>query len=233
MPKPKTAASPSGRPDTASARSKPAVGRQVKRWRTERGLTLAQVAERSGLNVGYLSQIENDKASPSLESLAAIGAALEVPVAWFLQDTSMPPRVVRAADRRSWRGPGGGTVEEVDGGVSRELCIVQVTGLPGGSTGLHAHPGDEHHIMLQGRLRLTQGDHVVELGPGDYLLWDATIPHDAASRSATRPPSSSSSARASAGRRPLHPSDRTPPSGDRSPVRARIPRPLLGFPTRD
>jgi hypothetical protein len=36
----------------AAERSKPAVGRQVKRWRTERGLTLAQVAERSGLNAG-------------------------------------------------------------------------------------------------------------------------------------------------------------------------------------
>ncbi len=167
------------RPAPATSRPKPAVGRQVKRWRTERALTLAQVAERSGLNVGYLSQIENDKASPSLESLAAIGAALEVPIAWFLQDTSMPPRVVRAADRRGWDAPGGGRVEEVDGGVSRELCIVQVTTLPGGSTGLHAHPGDEHHILLQGRMRLTQGEHSVELGPGDYLLWDATIPHDA------------------------------------------------------
>ena len=167
------------RPAHSPERAKPAVGRQVKRWRTERGLTLALVAERSGLNVGYLSQIENDKASPSLESLAAIGVALEVPVAWFLQDASIPPRVVRAKDRRSWEAPGGGRVEEVDGGVSRELCIVQVTGIPGGSTGLHAHPGDEHHILLRGRMRLTQGEHHVDLGPGDYLLWDATIPHDA------------------------------------------------------
>ena len=42
-------------------------GRQVRRSRLERGLTLAAVADRSGLNVGYLSQIENDKATPSLE----------------------------------------------------------------------------------------------------------------------------------------------------------------------
>jgi len=174
----KTTAAP--RAESAPAdRPKPAVGRQVKRWRTERALTLAQVAERSGLNVGYLSQIENDKASPSLESLAAIGAALEVPIAWFLQDTSMPPRVVRASDRRAWPAAGGGRVAEVDGGVSRELCIVEVSVAPGGSTGLHAHPGDEHHVMLRGRMRLTQGEHTVELGPGDYLLWDATIPHDA------------------------------------------------------
>ena len=29
-----------------------------------------------------------------------------------------------------------------------------------------------------GRWRMTQGDSVVELGPGDYLAWDPTIPHD-------------------------------------------------------
>ena len=32
--------------------------------------------------------------------------------------------------------------------------------------------------MLAGRLRARQGDHVMELEPGDYLVWDATVPHD-------------------------------------------------------
>lgn len=155
------------------------VGRQIRHWRRERGLTLAQVAERSGLNVGYLSQIENDKASPSLESLASVADAVQVPVSWFLIDAAAPMRIVRAADRRSWSGPGGAVIEEVDGGIPRDLRIVHVTGPgPGVSTGFHAHSGDEHHIMLSGRLRVTQGDSVDELGPGDYLLWDATVPHD-------------------------------------------------------
>jgi len=57
-------------------RARPAIGPQVRRLRRERGLTLARVAERSGLNVGYLSQIENDKASPSLESLTALATAI-------------------------------------------------------------------------------------------------------------------------------------------------------------
>ena len=26
---------------------------------------------------------------------------------------------------------------------------------------------------------MTQGDHVIEVGPGDYVRWDGTIPHDA------------------------------------------------------
>ena len=33
-------------------------------------------------------------------------------------------------------------------------------------------------MILTGRWRLAQGDHVVELGPRDYLAWDPTVPHD-------------------------------------------------------
>jgi transcriptional regulator with XRE-family HTH domain len=154
------------------------VGREARRWRRDRGLTLAQVGERSGLNVGYLSQIENDKAVPSLEALAAIAVALDVPPAWLLLDGSAPPRIIRAAERPRAAGPAGGGSSEVDAGTSRDLRIIEVTVPPGASTGVHAHQGDEHHVILAGRFRMTQGEHTVELGPGDYLAWDPTIPHD-------------------------------------------------------
>lgn len=157
---------------------RPAVGTQVRRWRRERGLTLAQVAERSDLNIGYLSQIENDKATPSLDCLATLGAALGVPTAWFLLDSTSPPRVVRAGERRSWSAPGGLGISEVDGGIPRDLRIVEATSGVGWRTGLHAHPGDEHHVILSGHWRFSQGDHVLDAGPGDYVLWDGTIPHD-------------------------------------------------------
>jgi transcriptional regulator with XRE-family HTH domain len=163
---------------TIEERRRPAVGAQVKRWRRERGQTLASVAERSGLNVGYLSQIENDKASPSLSCLAAIGDALDVPMAWFLIDEVPEPRVVRASERIV-RVAGPGRIERVDGDASRDLSIVEAVAGPGSRTGAHAHAGDEHHIVLRGRFRMTQGDHVIEVGPGDYVRWDGTIPHDA------------------------------------------------------
>jgi mannose-6-phosphate isomerase-like protein (cupin superfamily) len=154
------------------------VGREVRRWRQQRAQTLAQVGERSGLNVGYLSQIENEKAVPSLDALALIAAALDVPAAWFLLDSSQPPRLVRAADRPVTPGPDGSVLTEVDAGTSRDVCVLEVTTPPGVGTGVHAHQGDEHHIVLAGRWRMTQGEHVYELGPGDYLAWDPTVPHD-------------------------------------------------------
>ena len=159
-------------------RRRPAVGAQVKRWRTERALTLANVAERTGLNIGYLSQIENDKASPSLTCLASIGAALDVPIAWFLIDEVPPPLVVRASERPVTVTEMG-RVEHVDGRSSRDVEIIEVaTAGDGGRVGAHSHAGDEHHIVLRGRFRLQQGDHVVDLGPGDYLRWDGAVPHE-------------------------------------------------------
>jgi transcriptional regulator with XRE-family HTH domain len=164
---------------TVEQRRPPAVGPQIRRWRAERGLTLAAVAERSGLNVGYLSQVENDKASPSLSCLAALGEALEVPIAWFFMGEVPPPKVVLAADRQREALEGLGRVELVDGGASRDVSIVEAVAVAGGRAGVHAHTGDEHHLVLSGRWRMSQGDHVVELGPGDYLRWDGSIPHDA------------------------------------------------------
>ncbi len=163
---------------TTEERRRPAVGVQIKRWRTERGLTLANVADRSGLNVGYLSQIENDKASPSLQCLSSIASALEVPAAWFLIDDVPEPVVVRVADRPVTE-TSLGVVEHVDGRASRDVSILEVrAGVEGGHVGAHAHAGEEHHIVLRGRFRMTQGDHVVDIGPGDYVRWDGTIPHD-------------------------------------------------------
>jgi transcriptional regulator with XRE-family HTH domain len=164
------------------SRRRPLVGNQVRRRRQDRKLTLAAVAERTGLNVGFLSQVENDKASPSLETLAALADALDVPIAWFLLDQSQGPRVVRAAERPRRKLPrGSGSMSQVDGGIARDLAIFEGVMPAGYRTGYHAHPGDEHHIVLTGRVRITQGETVVEAGAGDYVLLDGTLPHDAES----------------------------------------------------
>ena len=164
----------------AIARHRPLVGARIRRRRREQNLTLAAVAEATGLNVGYLSQVETDKASPSLETLASLAAALDVPIAWFLLDEASAPRVVRVRERPHRRLPrGSGTLSQVDGGAARDIAIFEGHMPPGYRTGFHAHPGDEHHVVLAGRVRITQGDHVVEAGPGDYVLLDGTLPHDA------------------------------------------------------
>ena len=161
-------------------RRRPLVGARIRRRRQEQGLTLSQVSDQTGLNIGYLSQVETDKASPSLETLASLAAALDVPIAWFLIEQSVPPRVVRAGERPSRPGlADGALLTQIDGGVARDIAIFEGILPAGHRTGYHAHPGDEHHIVLDGLVRISQGDAVIEAGPGDYVLLDGTLPHDA------------------------------------------------------
>ena len=42
-----------------------------------------------------------------------------------------------------------------------------------------------NHIALRGSFLMTQGDHVVDTGPGEYVRWDGTIQHDAEVRNET------------------------------------------------
>ena len=70
-------------------------------------------------------------------------------------------------------------VEFVDGRRSRDVQILEFgQAHVGDRIGVHSHAGDEHHVVLRGRFRLRQGEHVVDVGPGDYVRWDGTIPHD-------------------------------------------------------
>src|SRR3712207_1001869 len=115
-------------------RRRPLVGAQIRRLRTDRGMTLAQVGELADLNVGYLSQVENDEASPSLETLAAIADVFEVPITWLLVDAAPAPRIVRRQERRMQTTPEGFRLEEVDGGFGRGLRIVEGTAPAGAAS---------------------------------------------------------------------------------------------------
>ncbi len=166
-------------PTPSRRRRRPLVGARIRALRADRGLTLSQVGASAGLNVGYLSQVETDKASPSLETLAALADALDVPITWLLVDVAPKPKVVRAGDRRGQEEAPGLRTEEVDGGHARRLRIVEAIGQPGARSSIMTDAGEEHHVVLSGRLRLRQGDFEAELGPGDYLVWDGSFPHEA------------------------------------------------------
>ncbi|MCD4673580.1 MAG: helix-turn-helix domain-containing protein, partial [Anaerolineaceae bacterium] len=61
------------------------VGRKLRELRTQQGLSLRALAERSGLNVNTLSLLENGKSSPSLSTLHQLALTLNVPIALFFE----------------------------------------------------------------------------------------------------------------------------------------------------
>lgn len=76
------------------------VGAAVRRRRRALDLTLAVVAERSGLSVPFLSQIENERARPSQNSLEKVADALRTTAVELLAaaDPACSVDVVRAED---------------------------------------------------------------------------------------------------------------------------------------
>ncbi len=76
------------------------IGRKLRRLRKSRALTLEEVAQRANLTKGFLSQIERDKASPSVAALKQILDVLGEDLSTFFQDAGEPERNVFRAEER-------------------------------------------------------------------------------------------------------------------------------------
>jgi transcriptional regulator with XRE-family HTH domain len=80
------------------------IGRRVRQEREKAGLSLAQLAEVSGLTKAYLVRLENQAGNPSIEVVAQIAEALDLtaadllggPVIRFVGDESDVPASLRA-----------------------------------------------------------------------------------------------------------------------------------------
>jgi transcriptional regulator with XRE-family HTH domain len=160
------------------------LGQRLQALRRAQGLTLELLATDSGLSAGYLSQIENGQAVPSLTALQVIAASLGVEVATFFPDDGhATTRVVRAADRHAFR-------LEPQSGEEYAVLAQQVKGAA--FTVIHArhmpeatalppfrHLGEEFALVLSGRLRLVIGEDTHELGPGDWAHYSSQHGHAA------------------------------------------------------
>src|SRR5687768_560774 len=75
-----------------------AVAANVRTLRQQADLTLAELASAAGLGKSTLAQLESGRANPSVETLWAIAAALQVPFARIVEEERPSLRVVRARD---------------------------------------------------------------------------------------------------------------------------------------
>ncbi|MEW5810508.1 MAG: helix-turn-helix domain-containing protein [Actinomycetota bacterium] len=71
------------------------VGRRLRELRSERGLSLSELARRAGVGKGSLSEIEAGKRNPTVETLYALCAPLDVPLTALVGET---PGARSAAD---------------------------------------------------------------------------------------------------------------------------------------
>ncbi|MEU9581521.1 helix-turn-helix domain-containing protein [Streptomyces chilikensis] len=172
------------------------VGAAVRRRRRALELTLAAVAERSGLSVPFLSQIENDRARPSHRSLEKVADALRTTAVELLAaaDPACSVDVVRGEgfggdDPRTTGGTAGGTAGEAagpeDAGEARTRTLVR------GHHQMHAtefsgeydagrefqHRNDELMYVADGAVEVEAEGRAYRLGRGDTLYLTGGVRH--------------------------------------------------------
>ena len=156
------------------------LGQKIRDLRQRRGLTVQQLADASGLSKGFISQVENERTSPSLSTLHDLAGALDISAAYLVVEEDQVPCVVRAKERHVLR-VGGNTsrVEVLSAQPKRNLEMLIAELPPGLEAGdkLHYHHGEECVVCLAGRVRLTCGTHVVVLEEGDSCHYDGRVPH--------------------------------------------------------
>ncbi|MDT0320789.1 helix-turn-helix domain-containing protein [Streptomyces millisiae] len=151
--------------------------------RRERGLTLDELAARSGVSRSALSRLERAEISPTAAQLGRLGTVYGLTMSRLLAEVERePPQLLRADQQPVWR-------DEATGFTRRSLSpphpglraeLVEGTLLAGATIDYDAPPvaGLEHHLwLLAGELELTVDDRPHLLGPGDclrYRLWGAS-----------------------------------------------------------
>ena len=151
------------------------IGKRVKTKRKEANLSLQELAEQVGLTASFLSKVEREESSPSIESLQKISQALDTPIFYFLAESNDRSPVVRRNQRLKLQRPNTNLVFELlTPNLSHQMEAIMFEQEPGG--GNYAVPPrqytEEFIYVLQGQLEVKLEQEVYYLGPGDTIYFE-------------------------------------------------------------
>jgi len=149
---------------------------------------IARSAEANGIDpagaggeIGFVSQVERDRTTPSITSLLAIAQALEVDIHYFI---SPPPssQVVRRASDPELLDMGNAICYERLTGKhgERQMEALLMTIPPKASTPATTRGGEGFYYVLDGKLSVTLGCETFILGNGDSVHFDQRHPYEMA-----------------------------------------------------
>jgi transcriptional regulator with XRE-family HTH domain len=155
------------------------LGSRLRALRAEQGMTLAQLGQMVGLSPSYLSQIEREKANPSLVTLSSIAETLGVELRSFFELSRPVWQVVRRGDGERFSDDQSKAVFQVlsSPAVRGKIEPCRVTCHPGMRTDRGSHAGEELVFVLEGQLEVEVGEETFTLNTGDSIHYQAGQPH--------------------------------------------------------
>ncbi|WP_119726969.1 helix-turn-helix domain-containing protein [Thermomonospora amylolytica] len=152
------------------------VGPRLRALRRDRGITLADLSETTGISVSTLSRLESGGRRPTLELLLPLARAYGVPLDELVGAPPIgDPRVhLRPLTRHGWTYI---PLARNLGGLRAYKLIIPPAKAPSVRPELKTHEGYDWMYVLSGRLRLLLGDHDLILTAGEAAEFDTHVPH--------------------------------------------------------
>ena len=156
------------------------VGERIKKRRTELGFSLKELADAINMTAGYLSRVENNKTSPSLDALQAISQALQVPMFHFL--SSGPRDMIVRADKRRILYFTDSKIgyELLTPDLDHQMMSLMIRMEPGVKrvTIPLTRPNEQWMFVLQGCMDIDVDGSNHNLQPGDSIYYDGNLLRD-------------------------------------------------------
>jgi transcriptional regulator with XRE-family HTH domain len=158
------------------------IAEHLKQRRLASGLSLADLAKRSGVSRAMISKVERSAASPTAALLGRLCNGLGLTLSSLIANAEQSASpLVRANDQTTWQDPVSGLIRTM---VSPDLAdtaveIVRIDLPPGASVNYDAQRYlryEQHVVPIKGRLHLTVGGEEYQLGPWDCLLMPTNLP---------------------------------------------------------
>jgi quercetin dioxygenase-like cupin family protein len=135
---------------------------------------MGQMTEGTGLSKGFISKIENNITSPSLNTLQTVAHFLKIPLPYLLLEKGQRMRILRK-HKRQYTDQENLRVEHLTS--KGRLMMKRVKIPPEASIGDELHAGEECYLIEQGKILAEQGEDSVILIEGDSFSWNACVPH--------------------------------------------------------
>ena len=157
------------------------IARTLRREREARGLSVSELARRADVSKATVSQLENGSGNPSVETLWALGVALDVPFAVLVDQQANAPTLIRAADLAGVPSAAAAydatLLSASPPGARRDVYLIRAEPGQPRLSDPH-HPGTtEHVVLMSGQAHVGPEGEPILLNPGDYLSYPGDAPH--------------------------------------------------------
>jgi transcriptional regulator with XRE-family HTH domain len=162
-----------GRAD--DGRTNAEIGQRIKSVRRAQQMTLATLAENSGLTKGFVSKIERGVASPSVAALIRLSEALSLPLASLFENSATRHLIRRGECPQVFFGGSGITEYLLTPVAERRLQVILSEIASGGGSGeeLYSLSGEVEFVhVLRGECVVSFSDGAMTLTAGDSLTFD-------------------------------------------------------------